>query len=72
MRYLKLASLSVVAATGAMAQSPTPWMNDDEIWRAFAGVSIDGTYADGLKFTEVYAESGVMPIRLVPAQLRAT
>ncbi len=63
MRYLKLACLSVVAATGAMAQSPKLWMNDDEIRRAFAGISIDGTYIDGLSFTEVYADDGCIDYR---------
>lgn len=42
----------------AMAQNAVDWMGDDEIRKAFAGVTISGVYVDGVKFTESYAEGG--------------
>ena len=63
MRYLKLACLSVGAATVAIAQSPMSWLTDEEIRRAFAGISIDGAYIDGLPFTEAYANDGSIDYR---------
>jgi hypothetical protein len=63
MRYSMLACLSLIAVTSAIAQSPTMWMSDDEIRRAFAGTSIDGAYIDGLSFTEAYADDGSIAYR---------
>ena len=58
MRTLVLC-LYLFSATGATAAGrAVVWMDDDAINKAFAGVTINGVYADGMTFTESYASSG--------------
>ncbi len=50
-------------ATMVAAQPVDGWMGDDEIRKAFAGVTINGVYVDGVKFTENYFENGRIAYR---------
>jgi len=45
-------------ATIVAAQPVDGWMGDDEIRKAFAGVTINGVYGDGVKFAESYFDTG--------------
>ena len=49
---------TTVLATAVAAQPAAGWMGDDDINMAFAGVTINGVYGDGMKFTESYSETG--------------
>lgn len=57
------ASASILSATVAAADPAGGWMSDDQIRTAFAGVTIDGVYADGITFTESYANDGAIHYR---------
>jgi hypothetical protein len=48
----------LLSAAGAIGQTATTWMGDEEIRNAFAGVTINGSYVDGVKFTESYGHDG--------------
>lgn len=52
------AAVLLLLAPVAGAQPATGWMADEEIRRAFAGVTIAGIYVDGTTFIESYANSG--------------
>ena len=47
-----------LCTVSAVAQSSSEWMSGEAIKAAFAGVTIDGVYGDGLTFTESYAVAG--------------
>ena len=47
-----------LSAVTALAQPIPVWMSDEAIKTAFAGVTINGIYVDGLTFTETYAAAG--------------
>ena len=48
----------VLSAVPATAQPASGWMSDEEIRKAFAGVTINGVYVDGSSFTESYSIAG--------------
>ncbi len=55
-------ALAAAALTAAVAASARPvlavpaWMSEQEIASTFSGLTIDGEYADGRRFTETYAQ----------------
>lgn len=56
-RRARRAAMAVIAASGGLmlqAVAEEFWMGDEELSAAFAGVTIDGQYADGRYFTERY------------------
>jgi hypothetical protein len=48
----------LLMACATVAAGAVVWMNDDEISKAFAGVTINGVYVDGMTFTETYTSGG--------------
>jgi hypothetical protein len=48
----------LVTCCAATAERVIVWMDDDQITKAFAGVTISGVYVDGMPFTETYASGG--------------
>ena len=55
-RFITLSCL--LSAVPATAQPASGWMSDEEIRKAFAGVTINGVYVDGSSFTESYSIAG--------------
>ncbi|MFM9938719.1 MAG: hypothetical protein ACKVP7_04395 [Hyphomicrobiaceae bacterium] len=60
-RLFTIAFLAPISV--ASAETAVDWMGDAEIRRTFGGISIDGVYADGVKFTESYTEGGRITYR---------
>jgi hypothetical protein len=53
----------LLSASVAAAETAVDWMGDDEIRKAFSGVTINGVYVDGVKFTESYGDNGRIAYR---------
>ncbi|MEQ1613333.1 MAG: hypothetical protein ABL904_11315 [Hyphomicrobiaceae bacterium] len=53
----------LLSTTIAAAQAGIDWMGDDEIRKTFAGITINGVYIDGIRFTESYADGGGISYR---------
>ena len=67
-RALAVAFAVVAFASQAEAQTeanpaPAPHMSESAMTHAFGGKSIDGTYADGVAFTETYGADGRLDYR---------
>jgi hypothetical protein len=63
MRGYIVALAFVISAGASNAEQVSAWMPDAEIKTAFAGVTIDGIYADNSLFTETYGSDGRLAYR---------
>lgn len=54
----KIVGIGLVLAASLPARASSDWMPDEDLKTSFGGKSIDGHYADGMKFSERYEADG--------------
>jgi hypothetical protein len=63
-RFAALRTLaSVVLASPHIASAMPAWMSEEAMRAAFIGKTLDGTYVDGLRWTETYDPNGRLDYR---------